>query len=919
MHTLIKRASLATLFISVFCNCSIVLAQSAGNSGTIYGTVTDATGAIIPSATVTIENPVSGYNRQTKTDSSGHYQFNNLPLNPYHLTISAPASPPSPRTSTFVPSSRSLSPAPSKSGATSTTVEVTTNGADLIENDPVGHTDVDRGLFDKLPLESAVLVAQLSGHAGLARRRRRLQRPLPRPRRPRFQLLLHRRPAHHRPAEQGLLQPASLQLRPVPRSHLRRAAGRVRRQDQPGDRGHHPLRPGRHHAHRLASPPPIGTFGSATGSVDLSYGGKNWGNFIEVDGLNTGRFLDPPEFTVFHDKGNEQNVFDRVDYQLHGRRFRSTSTSNYSRSWFQTPNTYDNLNVTNVISGGTGPNPVFGNVGDTDQRSKIGTYNIAPTYTRIVGTNSVFNFGGFVRRDQYNYYPSNNPLADLGPIQSESISQDRTLTNAGAASDFSYVKGINNIKVGAVYQQTFLREHDNLGLVNSTFNSPCVDANGNLAARLHRSSAMRRSRMSSPTIPSVGGTYNSDLLPYDLTRGGQFFNYFGHTDVKELALYVAGPDQGRQLALQPRHPRRPLQRPRHHAPGRTPRRRRVQHQADQHRSARLLRAHAGDALQREPRALQPRLRKRRPRSSARLHPRRLHHAAARLPQRVPRRPAAGLRQAPRRQRRLHLEVHPQRLRLQHPRQHADLLPHRLAQLEDPRLRPPRRRAQLPQLLRLRRHVLGRRPLLPAADRRSGRNRRSRAASPSASTTTRSSTRPPTSSTRSRSKRAPWVGFNWRYDSGLVAGSAPCYNVDRRQHPLSATSISIDGQPGVDLSGLTPDQQFQAGIACNGVQGHPHLRLHPVPRLTVHFQPPHASPHPTPRTTTRTRPASPRATSSTPPSATTTSSTATRHKWSLRLTAVNFTNKYALYNFLSTFSGTHYVTPRALTAEVGFHF
>jgi hypothetical protein len=45
----------------------------------------------------------------------------------------------------------------------------------------------------------------------------------------------------------------------------------------------------------------------------------------------------------------------------------------------------------------------------------------------------------------------------------------------------------------------------------------------------------------------------------------------------------------------------------------------------------------------------------------------------------------------------------------------------------------------------------------------------------------------------------------------------------------------------------------------------------------------------------------------------------KHKWSLRLTAVNFTNKYALYNFLSTFSGTHYVTPRALTAELGFHF
>ena len=41
----------------------------------------------------------------------------------------------------------------------------------------------------------------------------------------------------------------------------------------------------------------------------------------------------------------------------------------------------------------------------------------------------------------------------------------------------------------------------------------------------------------------------------------------------------------------------------------------------------------------------------------------------------------------------------------------------------------------------------------------------------------------------------------------------------------------------------------------------------------------------------------------------------KYKWSLRLTAVNITNKYALYNFLSTFSGTHYVTPRAMTAEM----
>jgi hypothetical protein len=45
----------------------------------------------------------------------------------------------------------------------------------------------------------------------------------------------------------------------------------------------------------------------------------------------------------------------------------------------------------------------------------------------------------------------------------------------------------------------------------------------------------------------------------------------------------------------------------------------------------------------------------------------------------------------------------------------------------------------------------------------------------------------------------------------------------------------------------------------------------------------------------------------------------RKKVSLRLAVVNVTNRTALYNFLSTFSGTHYVTPRAVTVTIGFHF
>ena len=158
------------------------------------------------------------------------------------------------------------------------------------------------------------------------------------------------------------------------------------------------------------------------------------------------------------------------------------------------------------------------------------------------------------------------------------------------------------------------------------------------------------------------------------------------------------------------------------------------------------------------------------------------------------------------------------------------------------------------------------------------------------------------------KNLPWIGFNWRYDSGLVAGAVPVG----------------DGINPVDVSGLTPDQQFQAGLPAVAFMPRPqHLLVQslghqPLPRLAVQFQVPNDTRARAPKTTTTIRRASLRATCL----------TCDRHdnlfhgdryRWSARFTVINVTNKVALYNFLSTFSGTHYVTPRAMTAEIGFHF
>src|SRR5919198_1247173 len=128
-------------------------AQASGSS-IVTGTVTDPSAAVVPNAAVEIGNPVSGFDRSTTTDNSGKFSIPNVPFNPYHLTVTVPGFAPYAQdidVRSIVPVSLTINLTVKGS---STTVTVEASGADLLENDPTFHTDVDRGLFDKLPLES---------------------------------------------------------------------------------------------------------------------------------------------------------------------------------------------------------------------------------------------------------------------------------------------------------------------------------------------------------------------------------------------------------------------------------------------------------------------------------------------------------------------------------------------------------------------------------------------------------------------------------------------------------------------------------------------------------------------------------------------------------------------------------------------
>jgi len=529
-------------------SAAVSVSAQSGNAGAVRGTVTDPSGAVIPGATVHLSNAISGLDRTTTTDATGQFAFTNVPFNPYRLSVSAKGFAPLAQSTVINSSLGTNVKLVLQIAGSSQTVTVEATG-DLIEDDPTFHVDVDRDLFNKVPLESASstlsslvtlttpgvsadsngLFHGLGDHASNSfsvdgqsitdQQSKIFSNQLPANSIQSIEVI-----SGAPPAEFG--GKTSLVIVATTRSGqgVTTPAGDV-----------------------FAS---YGSFGSANAGFDLSYGGKSWGNFVEADGLNTGRFLDPPEFAVFHDKGNEENFFDRVDYSF------TPADSihldfNYSRSWFQTPNAFQNLNIQNVENGGTGigggasANPTFVNVGNTDQRSTIETYNISPTYTHVISNNSVLNFGGYVRKDDYNYYPSGNPLADLGPptLQTSSIGQNRTLTNAGVRSDYTYVKGHNNIKAGAVYEQTFLREHDSLGIVDPTYplSAPCVDNSGNPLPGFSYQDYLNNCA-AAPSGASANPNYvvalDSSSGNYDLTRGGSDYLFFGHTDVKQLALYI---------------------------------------------------------------------------------------------------------------------------------------------------------------------------------------------------------------------------------------------------------------------------------------------------------------------------------------------------------------------------------------------
>ncbi len=481
--------------------------QSLGNAGTIEGTVVDPDGAAVAKAMVTIHNPVTGYRQSTYSGADGTFRFGNIPPNSYHVEATASGFAVFAQDVTI----RSAVPIQLKAalalaGAqTSVTVE---GAGDLIEVDPSAHTDTDRSLIMKLPsFDPAGGLSQAITYStgGVVADGNGLFHPLGDHAQSSF--IVDGQPISD---QQSKVFSTQLPTSAIQSMEVVTGTPDAEFGDKSSLVANITTRSG------LGAPRVFGnidgtygSFGSPGGSAGLGFGNAKIGNFLALEGVRSGRFLDTPEFTPFHDIGNSQTIFDRFDYQPNGQNVFHLNLF-AARNWIQIPNTYDTLSQ--------------------DQHQRVLTWSLAPGFQHTFNAHTLLTINPYIRKDQFNYYASRDPFADSPSTQS----QARQLLNWGVKGDLSLSSGPHDLKMGVDVKQTRLLENFGFGITDPAFNPVCLDSNGDPAGPANLIDPTKCAGAGLQANPNV----SLGLIPFDLTRGGSLFAFHAAHNINQYAFYA---------------------------------------------------------------------------------------------------------------------------------------------------------------------------------------------------------------------------------------------------------------------------------------------------------------------------------------------------------------------------------------------
>lgn len=496
------------IFLAAIVSASLPLHAQSISSGTVVGTVLDPQQMIVMDATAELRNPVTGYKQTATPDSTGSFRFNNVPPNMYELVLVAPG---------FAPKTEQVEVRGSvpiamtftmQMSTVATSVDVTST-APLIDTDPSAHTDADASAFMKLPrFDPASGLSSIINNStgGTAADANGFFHPLGDHAQVSF--VIDGQPISD---QQSKVFSTQIPANAIQSMQLITGAPDAQYGDKSSLVVNATTRSGLGTRPMGSFETYWGSFGTYGENATFAVGTPKFGNFVALNSIRTGHFLDTPEFLPIHDIGNSETIFDRMDY-LAGARDTFHLNLFMARNWFQVPNDYDQLSQ--------------------DQKQRVLTWSIAPGYQHTFGSATLLTVNPYVRRDQVDYYPSDDPFNDT-PV---TLSQQRFLTNFGGKADLATVHKNHSIRVGMQLAATELSERFYLGVTNPSFNPVCLNASGD---------ALALPGITNPALcNTINPTYVANpnllpgLVPYDLTRGGSYFSYYGTGDIKQLAFYA---------------------------------------------------------------------------------------------------------------------------------------------------------------------------------------------------------------------------------------------------------------------------------------------------------------------------------------------------------------------------------------------
>lgn len=504
-----KRVLAAPAVYLLLSGCTgMASGQSLGNAGTIEGTVVDPSGAAVGKAAVELHNPLTGYSQGATSAADGSFRLVNLPPNSYHLEITAPGFEPFAQDVTVRGSVPIQVKAALVLSGNKSSVTVEASGADMLETDPSAHVDTDQQMLAKLPtvdpgagLSDAITYST----GGVAADANGMFHPLGDHAQVSFNI-----DGQEISDQQSKVFSTQLPVGAVQGMQIVTGTPEAQFGDKTSLVANITTRSGLG-ANGLTGSvySDYGSFGTGGGGFGLGWGNAKYGNFIAMDGTRSGRFLDSPEFQPYHDIGNNESLFDRLDFQptqndvLHLDLY-------LARNWIQIPNDLDQLGQ--------------------DQRQRVLTWNAAPGYQHTFGPHVLLTINPYIRKDEFFYYGSRDPFQDTPATES----QARQLLNWGTKADVSILTGHHDIKFGIDLKQTRLLENFTFGVTDPAFNPICVNGTGAAAGPL---SVVNPAACAGLGL-SVNPNLSPGLIPFDLTRGGSPFFFHSTGNISQAAGYI---------------------------------------------------------------------------------------------------------------------------------------------------------------------------------------------------------------------------------------------------------------------------------------------------------------------------------------------------------------------------------------------